>query len=499
MYDIKWIRENPDAFDRGLTRRGLEKLSGKLLALDEKRRAAITAFEQGQARRNAASKEIGEAKKAKDDTSANALMAEVAELKTSLPQLDAAAKQIDEELNRELAQIPNAPLDDVPDGADEHGNVERSKSGTKRSYSFAPKQHFELGEALGMMDFELAAKLSGARFVVLQKGLARLERVLGQFFLDTHTQEHGYTEVSPPLMVRNAVMYGTAQLPKFETDQFYVDRVSEMDVREQVMALEAFSSIDEEKKYARETGDKEVIRAFQEWEAVEDLDEVPELWIEQAKFAYGRARLEHHTKLNRLWLIPTAEVPLTNLVRESIVAEDELPMRLTACTPCFRAEAGAAGKDTRGMIRQHQFTKVELVSIATPDKSREEHERMLACAEAVLKKLDLHYRVITLCTGDMGFASQKTYDIEVWLPGQNMYREISSCSVCGDFQARRMNARFRGKDGKPQFVHTLNGSGVAVGRALIAVMETYQQENGAIAVPDVLQPYMGGVKVIEKV
>ena len=435
MYDIKWIRENPEAFDRGLRRRGLEPLSGKLLALDEKRRAAITAFEQGQARRNAASKEIGEAKKAKDDARANALMAEVAEMKTTLPQREAEAKQIDDELSRELAQIPNTPLDDVPDGKDEHGNVERSKSGAKRTYNFTPKQHFELGEALGMMDFELAAKLSGARFVVLQKGLARLERAIGQFFLDLHTGEHGYTEVNPPLLVRDSTMFGTAQLPKFEDDQFFA-------------------------------GGKKQIAAGED---------------------------------EGYWLIPTAEVPLTNLVRESIVAEDELPMRLTACTPCFRAEAGAAGKDTRGMIRQHQFTKVELVSITTPEKSRDEHERMLSCAEAVLKKLELPYRVVTLCTGDMGFASQKTYDIEVWLPGQNMYREISSCSVCGDFQARRMNARFRGKDGKPQFVHTLNGSGVAVGRALIAVMENYQQENGAIAVPDVLQPYMGRVKLVEKV
>ena len=435
MYDIKWIRENVEAFDRGLRRRGLEPLSGKLLALDEKRRAAITAFEQGQARRNAASKEIGEAKKAKDDTHANALMAEVAELKTTLPQREAEAKQIDDELSRELAQIPNTPLDDVPDGKDEHGNVERSKSGAKRTYNFTPRQHFELGEALGMMDFELAAKLSGARFVVLQKGLARLERAIGQFFLDLHTSEHGYTEVNPPLLVRDSTMFGTAQLPKFEDDQFFAG------------------------------GKKQIATGEDEG----------------------------------YWLIPTAEVPLTNLVRESIVAEDELPMRLTACTPCFRAEAGAAGKDTRGMIRQHQFTKVELVSITTPEKSRDEHERMLSCAEAVLKKLELPYRVVTLCTGDMGFASQKTYDIEVWLPGQNMYREISSCSVCGDFQARRMNARFRGKDGKPQFVHTLNGSGVAVGRALIAVMENYQQENGAIAVPDVLQPYMGRAKLVEKV
>jgi seryl-tRNA synthetase len=426
MFDIRWIRDNPEAFDRGLTRRGLEPLAAKLIALDEKRRAAITRFEQAQARRNAASKEIGEAKKAKDEARASALMAEVAALKSDMPALEAEQKEFADALDKELAQIPNTPLDDVPDGTDERGNVEHHVWGRKRDYPFAPKQHFELGEALGQMDFELAAKLSGARFVVLQKGLARLERALGQFMLDVHTSEtHGYTEVSPPILVRDEAMFGTAQLPKFRDDQF---------------------------------------------RAGEDF-----------------------------WLIPTAEVPLTNLVRESIVDEDKLPLRFTACTPCFRAEAGAAGKDTRGMIRQHQFTKVELVSITTPEQSRAEHERMLNCAEEILKKLDLHYRVVTLCTGDMGFASQKTYDIEVWLPGQNMYREISSCSVCGEFQARRMNARLRGKDGKVRHVHTLNGSGVAVGRALIAVMETYQQDDGSIAVPEALVPYMGGITKIERV
>jgi len=454
MYDIRWIRENPEAFDRGLIRRGLEPLSGKLLLLDERRRAAIAASEQAQARRNAASKEIGQAKAKKDEAAAQALMAEVATLKETMPALEAEAKQHSDALDKELAQIPNAPLDDVPDGDDEHGNVEKSKSGEKRTYAFTPKQHFELGEDLKQMDFETAAKLSGARFVVLQKGLARLERALGQFFLDTHVDEHGYTEVNPPLMVRDDVMFGTAQLPKFANDQFLTTNILSL---EEGMA-----------------------RAVTEHPG-------------QKTFA-----LDASFFTERRWLIPTAEVPLTNLVREIIVAEDELPLRLTACTPCFRAEAGAAGRDTRGMIRQHQFTKVELVSITTPEKSREEHERMLACAEAVLKKLDLHYRVVTLCTGDMGFASQKTYDIEVWLPGQNMYREISSCSVCGDFQARRMNARFRDKDNKVRHVHTLNGSGVAVGRALIAVMETYQQEGGSIAVPEVLKPYMGGVSVIEK-
>jgi seryl-tRNA synthetase len=427
MHDIKSIRDNPQAFDAALKRRGLEPLSASLLAIDEKRRAAILASEQAQARRNSASKEIGDAKKTKDEARAAKLMAEVAELKTTMPELEAAAKAADEELAKELAAIPNLPLDEVPEGVDEHGNVQRHVFGAIRNYAFKPKPHFDLGEAMGFMDFDAAAKLSGARFVVLKKGLARLERAIGQFMLDLHTNEHGYTEINPPLMVRDEAMFGTAQLPKFREDQFPV-------------------------------GDG-------------------------------------------YWLIPTAEVPLTNLVRESILDDKELPMRLTALTPCFRAEAGAAGRDTRGMIRQHQFTKVELVSITTPEASKDEHERMLACAEEVLRQLDLHYRVMTLCAGDMGFAAQKTYDIEVWMPGQGeggAYREISSCSVCGEFQARRMDARYRGPDGKPRFVHTLNGSGTAVGRALIAVMETYQQDNGSIAVPEVLQPYMGGLKVVEK-
>jgi seryl-tRNA synthetase len=468
MYDIKWIREHPDAFDRGLTRRGLEPLSGKLLALDEKRRAAITKYELAQARRNAASKEIGEAKKKKDEAGAQKLMAEVNELKVTLPALEAEQKKLGDELDKELAQIPNMPLDDVPDGADASKNVEHHQSGKKRDYAFKPKQHFELGEALGQMDFELAAKLSGARFVVLQKGLARMERALGQFMLDLHTGEkHGYTEVNPPLMVRDDVMFGTAQLPKFENDQFStIPRHASQKERADIL-----------KRVIAEFGE----RNLRDSSLVGDVE--------------GQLDYELEIESDRLWLIPTAEVPLTNLVRESIVDEDKLPMRLTACTPCFRAEAGAAGKDTRGMIRQHQFTKVELVSITTPEKSKEEHERMLACAEEVLKKLDLHYRVVTLCTGDMGFAAQKTYDIEVWLPGENMYREISSCSNCGEFQARRMNARYRSKDGvRP--VHTLNGSGVAVGRALIAVMETYQDDQGAIVVPEALKPYMGGMSKI---
>jgi seryl-tRNA synthetase len=479
MFDIKWIRDNPAAFDRGLTRRGLEPLSAKLIKLDEDRRALITRLEAAQARRNSASKEIGQAKAKKDEVTAQRLMAEVAELKTSIPDLESEEKEASAALEKELAQIPNTPLDDVPDGKDEHDNVEYRVWGKKRDYSFKPKQHFELGEALGQMDFELAAKLSGARFVVLQKGLARLERALGQFFLDVHTSDpHNYTEVNPPILVKDDTMFGTAQLPKFRDDQFLATALPEAD---------RFWS-DYEK--ARD----EQHEAFRLRGA--SMDEMTHESLARQRSWHKKFFSEEYSR--PLWLIPTAEVPLTNLVREQIVEEDTLPRRYTACTPCFRAEAGAAGKDTRGMIRQHQFTKVELVSITTPEKSKDEHERMLNCAEEVLKKLDLHYRVVTLCTGDMGFASQKTYDIEVWLPGQGMFREISSCSVCGEFQARRMNARFRGKDGKPRFVHTLNGSGVAVGRALIAVMETYQQEDGSIAVPDALSPYMGGIKVIAK-
>jgi seryl-tRNA synthetase len=457
MHDIKWIRENPEAFDRALARRGLAPQAGELIRKDELRRGAIQKAEAALARRNVASKEIGAAKKSNEEATAQALLAEVARLKTEIPALEAEEKRLSKELDDALAWIPNRPLDEVPDGADEHGNVEHHRFGAKREYGFAPKQHFELGEALGQMDFETAAKLSGARFVVLKKGLARMERAIGQFMLDLHTNEHGYTEVNPPLLVRDDVMFGTAQLPKMEDDQFFA-------ISGELMNLQL------------ENGGEQV-----ETDAIKTFDSF---------VAMVRTR--------RLGLIPTAEVPLTNLVRESIVDEAALPMRLTALTPCFRAEAGAAGKDTRGMIRQHQFTKVELVSITTPEQSMDEHERMLACAEEVLRRLDLHYRVVTLCTGDMGFASQKTYDIEVWLPGQNMYREISSCSVCGEFQARRMNARYRGKDNRQvRHVHTLNGSGVAVGRALIAVMETYQQQDGSIAVPNALQPYMGGLKTVE--
>jgi seryl-tRNA synthetase len=502
MHDIRFIRDNPDAFDRGLTRRGLAPQAKRLIALDEERRAKILALETAQARRNAASKEIGEAKKNKDEERAKGLLAEVATLKDSIPAMEAAEKTASKALDDALAEIPNLPLDEVPDGKDEKNNVEHHKFGAKRAYAFTPKQHFELGEALGQMDFETAAKLSGARFVVLKNGLARLERALGQFMLDVHTTEHGYTEVSPPLLVLDQTMFGTAQLPKFEEDQYFSaspvglkqsqDSLAKIAIQEFLNARQVHieKRALESDKFRRMLQDIVFKRAWSNPPALA-------AWIDNLTLAQRRSGFIQTQ--DRRWLIPTAEVPLTNLVRESILDEAQLPLRFTACTPCFRAEAGAAGKDTRGMIRQHQFTKVELVSITTPEQSKDEHERMLACAEEVLRRLDLHYRVMTLCAGDLGFASQKTYDIEVWLPGQNMYREISSCSVCGEFQARRMNARYRTKEGRQlRHVHTLNGSGVAVGRALIAVMETYQQEDGSIAVPDALAPYMGGIKKIEK-
>ncbi len=518
MHDIKWIREAPEALVRALTRRQMPEaeataLRDTLLGLDEQRRARLTTLETLLARRNSASKEIGQAKAQKDEARAAALMEEVARLKTDVPALEAEVKAIEADLNARLAAIPNVPLDAVPEGKDEHDNVEIKVVGEKRAYAFTPKQHFEIGEALGLMDFETAAKLSGARFVVNKGPMARLERALGQLFLDMHTSEHGYTEVSPPLLVRDEAMFGTAQLPKFKDDQFFADRVDDsQNGKEMAVYSRWFSSSDEmelsvQQSVAMGSGNPSLIAAFNAWKyaatySSESEDDVPPFLaeVEELRGLYFKERYAHDQgRPSRLWLIPTAEVPLTNLVRESIVSEDELPLRLTACTPCFRAEAGSAGRDTRGMIRQHQFTKVELVSITTPEQALEEHDRMLACAEAVLKALDLHYRVVTLCTGDMGFASQKTYDIEVWLPGQNAFREISSCSVCGDFQARRMNARFRPKDGKgPRFVHTLNGSGVAVGRALVAVLETYQQEDGSVVVPEALKPYMGGLTRIEK-
>ena len=423
MFDVKWIRDNPAAFDQGRARRGLPALSAEVIDLDARRRAAQTAWQEMQAKRNDLSKQIGQAKAKGGD--ASAVMAEVAALKDRMAEIEAEEQKLAAALDDLLLGQPNLPAADVPDGPDESANRIERTIGAPRNFSFDAKQHFELGEALGLMDFEAAAKMSGARFVVLKGALARLERALAQFMLDLHTGENGYTEVAPPFLVRDNALYGTGQLPKFAEDLF----VTRQD----------------------------------------------------------------------LWLIPTSEVPLTNLAYDMILDEAVLPQRYTALTPCFRSEAGAAGRDTRGMIRQHQFLKVELVSIAHPDHSDEEHLRMTACAEEVLKRLQLPYRVMALSTGDMGFAAQKTYDIEVWLPGQNAYREISSCSNCGDFQARRMKARCRkaGEKGT-RFVHTLNGSGLAVGRTLVAVLENYQQEDGSIVVPEALRPYMGKIEVITR-
>ncbi|GAA0770623.1 serine--tRNA ligase [Roseibium denhamense] len=425
MFDIKWIRENAEAFDAALAKRGYEPSAAKLIALDDSRRSHITKLQEAQERRNSASKEIGKAKGAGDNARAQDLIDEVAQIKAFIQSGEDEERKLNADLEAAMAVIPNLPQDDVPEGADESDNALLRTHGVKPVFTFneAPKEHFELGEALGGMDFATAAKLSGSRFVVLKGQIARLERALGQFMIDVHTQEHGYTEVSPPLLVNSDPLYGTGQLPKFEEDLF-------------------------------------------------------------------KTETSHY-------LVPTAEVPLTNLVAGEILPEDALPMRVTALTYCFRSEAGSAGRDTRGMLRQHQFEKCELVSITKPGESLAELERMLDCAENILKKLGLHYRVMTLCTGDMGFGARKTYDIEVWLPGQDTYREISSCSVCGDFQARRMNARFRPADAKhPLHVHTLNGSGIAVGRGLIAVLENYQNGDGTITVPDVLKPYMGGIDKI---
>ena len=512
MLDVKWIRDNRDAFIKGLTDRGFEASAratlNRILSLDEQRRAAIQKLQDAQARRNAASKEIGKAKASKDEKAAQRLMDEVAALKGTIQEGEAEEKRLDDELRNLLATIPNNPAADVPVGPDADANVVLRKFGEPKKFPFQPKQHFEIGEVLGLMDFETAAKLSGARFVVLKGALARLERALAQFMLDLHTSEHGYTEVAPPLLVRDDTMFGTAQLPKFRNDQFQsIDlRLPEKDElskeafdSEQLVALlkarraELLHDVSREHVYMGDFAVREdVIGQIFDNTFAAIVGRVTQLSADRFLAAY-----DLQTKEQRRWLIPTAEVPLTNLVREDIVDEAKLPMRVTAGTPCFRAEAGAAGKDTRGMIRQHQFDKVELVSITTPEQSQQEHERMTSCAETVLQRLELPYRVVVLSTGDMGFAAQKTYDIEVWLPGQGMHREISSCSNCGDFQARRMNARYRPTDSKqPVLVHTLNGSGVAVGRALIAVLENYQEEDGSVRIPNVLKPYMGGLAKI---
>jgi seryl-tRNA synthetase len=492
VLDIKWIRDNPDAFLKGLTSRGFDDPQAtlnRILSLDEQRRTTIQKLQEAQARRNAASKEVGHAKASKDETKAEALKEEVARLKTVIQEGEANEREADKALRDLLATIPNPPASDVPVGIDANANVELRKFSTPKTFAFQPKQHFEIGEALGLMDFESAAKLSGARFVVLKGALARLERALAQFMLDLHTSEHGYTEVAPPLIVQDQTMFGTAQLPKFRKDQYPALRwVADVGGRKLAMTADGLVRTNDPEAPWTES-DEEAVQSIQRESAL-----FREVYLQAptGKWVDKLWRFETNG-----WLIPTAEVPLTNLVREEIVDEAKLPMRVTAGTPCFRAEAGAAGKDTRGMIRQHQFTKVELVSVTTPEQSADEHERMTACAETVLKRLEIPYRVMVLSTGDMGFAAQKTYDIEVWLPGQGMYREISSCSNCGDFQARRMNTRYKPKGAKEtRFVHTLNGSGVAVGRALIAVLENYQEEDGGVRIPEVLKPYMGGLTKI---
>ena len=423
MHDIRFIRENPEAFDRGLARRGLEPMSAQIIAQDEQRRALSTEMQQGLAKRNEASKAIGQAMAQKDMAKADALKAEVAALKETLPALEEQDRQAGAALDATLAAIPNLPAEDVPEGADEAANVEVARWGEPRALDFEPQDHADFGPALGL-DFESAAAMSGARFAALRGGMARLHRALAQFMLDTQTARNGYEEVNPPLLVRDQTLVGTGQLPKFAEDLF-------------------------------QTTD-------------------------------GR------------WLIPTAEVSLTNLVREQIVAEPTLPMRLTALTPCFRSEAGSAGRDTRGYIRQHQFEKVELVSICRPEDSEAEHAHMLRSAEGILEALGLPYRRVLLCTGDMGFSARKTFDLEVWLPSQKTYREISSVSNCGDFQARRMNARYRPEGEKAtRFLHTLNGSGLAVGRTLVAVLENYQNADGSVDIPEALHPYMGGITRLE--
>ncbi len=479
MHDIKAIRENPQSFVQGWSKRNYEnpsKVVETLLATDADLRAAKTAFETNQAQLKKLSGEIGKAKAQKDDAGATELMAEVEGLKGAISAAQETERLKTDELKDLLSSLPNIPFEDVPEGADEHGNVEVRKHDAPNILSFPAKDHADLGEALKgpigpLMDFEAAAKMSGSRFVVLKGQLARLERAIGQFMLDVQTSEHGYTEVNPPVLVREHALFGTGQLPKFEEDLFKTRDYHVSDYE----SLLFFGSRLKNLLLTKDNGHELWGQVDQHIEQLKDTESAPP--------ANDRA----------YYLIPTAEVTLTNLVREAITAEEDLPLRLTALTNCFRAEAGSAGRDTKGMIRQHQFQKVELVSITTPEQSAAEHDRMTNCAETILKKLDLSFRTMLLCTGDMGFGAKKTYDLEVWLPSQNTYREISSCSNCGDFQARRMDARTRkaGEKGT-RFVHTLNGSGLAVGRTLVAIMENYQDEGGRINIPAVLQPYMGG-------
>ncbi|MEM8770907.1 MAG: serine--tRNA ligase [Pseudomonadota bacterium] len=487
MFDLKFIRDNPDAFDAGLARRDLAPRAAEILMLDEEARKFTHALNELQARRNAASKDIGKAKAQGDEDTFNALRTEVDQIKTQIPAAEAEKEKKLAAINEILSGIPNIPADDAPQGEDESANVEVRQWGEPKRVNDA-KEHFDLGEALGQMDFERAVKMSGSRFVLLKGQLARLERALASFMLDLHTQEYGYTECQPPLLVRDDALYGTGQLPKFATDLFSANSKSEAE-----FWLE--SNLPLEKIPEQERSLSSLPKSITSLSYSDRAK--PGFW----RIDYNRTgsqTVSHHL---HHWLIPTAEVSLTNIVREEILDEGALPLRFTAWTPCFRSEAGAAGRDTRGMIRLHQFSKVELVSIVRPEDAEAEHERMTECAEAVLKRLELPYRTMVLSTGDMGFSARKTYDIEVWLPGQNQYREISSCSNCGDFQARRMNTRLRrsGDEKKIDFVHTLNGSGLAVGRTLVAVLENYQQADGSIVVPEVLKPYMGGAETIEAI
>ena len=513
MHDIRFIREHTDAFVAGLSRRPAYAASAKaeaaaILAADESLRALLTDLQAKQARRNEASKLIGQAKAKKDEAAAAALMAEVAGLKDAIQAGESKQREMEETVKTLLAVLPNLPADDVPPGEDENANVPvmaRDYKGVRVPASGinAPKEHFELGEKLGMMDFERAAKVSGARFVYLKGPLARLNRALANFMLDSHTTKFGYEEVVPPMMVRREAMVGTGQLPKFIDDLYSTKpNFSAQALQDLIVGVLPFLL---NKLAAAEIGslppDEQagaLVKVLESAGLSEFMTNLEERLVSRDNAA-GERESEP-----ALWLIPTAEVPLTNYVNGEILAEAELPIRFTAYTPCFRSEAGAAGKDTRGMIRMHQFDKVELVSIATPEQSDKEHERMTDAAQAILKSLDLRHRVVTLCAGDMGFSAKKTYDIEVWLPGQNRFREISSCSNCGDFQARRMNTRYRGEGpreggGKNKGpVHTLNGSGLAIGRTLIAILENYQNADGSIAIPDALKPYMGGLEKIAK-
>jgi seryl-tRNA synthetase len=515
MHDIRFIRDNPDAFDAGMARRGLGPQAARLIELDAARRDAVARLQEIETERNAKSKLIGQAKAKGDEDEFNRLRTEVERLKGEREGADAASAEAGRQLQDELAKLPNLPFEDVPEGADETANVQVRQWGEPRALDFEPRDHVSLGEGLKGLDFEKAAAMSGARFAILQGKIARLERALSAFMLDLHTKEHGYLETSPPLLVRDPAMYGTGQLPKFEEDLFevfsafrklqhehHIKKTASEDLRKNDKKLHDFMALlGNSMESARQKG-IDVSWSSEPFRVLQRLFEESKKshLAHSGEFLELKAKFDEMVKRRegKLYLIPTAEVPLTNLVRESISDEADFPLRLTAHTPCFRSEAGSAGRDTRGLMRMHQFNKVELVSIVRPEDADAELERMTGCAEKVLQALELPYRTMLLCAGDMGFSARRTYDLEVWLPSQNTYREISSCSNCGDFQARRMNARFRREgEKKPEFLHTLNGSGVAVGRALLAVLENHQNADGSVAVPAALRPYMDGMERLE--